>query len=150
VTQTNLQLAAFIVSNALRTAILLSVMQAPEHLTNPDFKRELVPLEGSAALADGVRPGDGKAVSRDAYREFGLGDAGTVSACGASDDPSSVSCAATETNAPLVGRDDLPARREYTSRWKCAYRCAPPRSRSPGAPQVQMEAVSFCCKRCGL
>lgn len=44
VRQTDLALAAFIVSNALRTAILLSVVQAPEHLSNPDFKRELVHL----------------------------------------------------------------------------------------------------------
>jgi hypothetical protein len=44
VRQTNLQLAAFIISNALRTAILLSVVQAPEQLSNPEFKRELVYL----------------------------------------------------------------------------------------------------------
>jgi AcrR family transcriptional regulator len=44
VRQTNLQLAAFIISNALRSAILLSVVQAPEHLTDPAFKRELVYL----------------------------------------------------------------------------------------------------------
>jgi hypothetical protein len=104
--------------------------------------------------AGDVRPGDGKVVSRDAYRKFGLGGAGTVSACGASDgstflsgkvttsdDPSSVRCAATETNAPLVGRDDLPARRECTYRWRRQYHCVYDRGLggvgglgSPGGP----------------
>lgn len=41
---TDLPMAAFIVSNALRSAVLLSIVQAPERLDDPRFKAELVHL----------------------------------------------------------------------------------------------------------
>lgn len=41
---TDLALAAFIITNALRTSVLLSIVQAPERLDDPRFKDELVRL----------------------------------------------------------------------------------------------------------
>ena len=139
------------ISHELTAPVLSSSMTSAPAATVCWYERtSRVPQQ----CAGGVRPGDGRAVTRDAYRKFGLGGAGTVFACGAgdgstflsgevttSDDPSSVSCAAAETNAPLVGRDDLPARRECSYRWKRAYRCVYDRGigsvgglGSPGGP----------------
>ncbi len=42
--RTDLDLAAFIIANALRTSVLLSLAQAPERLDDPRFKAELVLL----------------------------------------------------------------------------------------------------------
>ncbi len=39
-----LDLAAFIISNALRSAVLLSIVQSPERLADPAFKAELIHL----------------------------------------------------------------------------------------------------------
>lgn len=44
VRQTDPGLAAFVLSNALRSAVLLSAVQAPERLADPAFKAELVRL----------------------------------------------------------------------------------------------------------
>lgn len=44
VRSTDLSLAAFIVSNALRTAVLLSIADAPDRFIDPTFKAELVHL----------------------------------------------------------------------------------------------------------
>lgn len=40
----NLETASFLISNALRSAVLLSVVQKPERLSDPDFRNELVQL----------------------------------------------------------------------------------------------------------
>lgn len=40
----NLDIAAFVISNALRSAVLLSIVQNPERLADPEFKSELVRL----------------------------------------------------------------------------------------------------------
>lgn len=40
----NLDTAAFVISNTLRSAVLLSIVQKPERLDDPDFARELVRL----------------------------------------------------------------------------------------------------------
>ena len=44
VRQTDLGMAAFIISNALRAAVLLALAQCPERLDDPRFKTELVQL----------------------------------------------------------------------------------------------------------
>lgn len=40
----NLDIASFVISNALRSAVLLSIVQKPERLADPEFKDELVRL----------------------------------------------------------------------------------------------------------
>jgi AcrR family transcriptional regulator len=53
----NVELASFIISNALRSAVLLSVVQKPERLSEPEFRAELVRLVVNYLRPDGVVPG---------------------------------------------------------------------------------------------
>lgn len=53
----NLDIASFVICNALRSAVLLSIVQKPERLADPEFKAELVRL-----LVGYLQPAHGAAV----------------------------------------------------------------------------------------